>query len=104
MFCASLMYSAFIMITKSSTNATVTVCVCHNVCRYVCVCGCVCVYIYIYIYIYIRLCVYVCGLKYFYLGNLLLYRFRYILTRNLQVFRAFLKINCYYYYVIYIKK
>jgi len=40
-----------------------------------------------------------CAFKCLYVGDLLLYFiFPYILTLNLQVFRAFLKINYYYYY------
>jgi len=43
-----------------------------------------------------------CDFKYLYVGKFLLYfRFSYILTLNLQVFRALLKMNYYYYYYYY---
>jgi hypothetical protein len=49
------------------------------------------------VYRHICKCVCVCGSKYLYVGNVLLCcRFPYILTVNLQVCRATLKINYYY--------
>jgi hypothetical protein len=62
------------------------------------------VYVYFYMNAPMYICVHVCmcGFKILYLGTFLLYfRFSFILTLKLQVFRTFLKINYYYYYYYY---